>query len=126
LSTASRGECTVSPGTFAGRVGVLWYSCGARADQRARSGETHGRARPESHRADQEDSERSRKVLALAAVKDLELVARIRREKAGDMAETLGESGRREERVFAFAKVVVIEIDGEREHVDSQRVRERC
>ena len=61
---------------------------------------------------------------ALAAIEDLEVVAVVGGEKAGDVAEALGEGLSGQQRVLALAQVVVVEVDGEGEHVDGQGIGE--
>ena len=60
--------------------------------------------------------------LAFAAVEDLEVVAGVGREEAGEVAQALGERRCGEERILALAQIVVIKIDCEREHVDGQGI----
>jgi hypothetical protein len=67
----------------------------------------------------------ARRVLAFAAVVDLEFVTGVGGEKNGDVAEALGEGGSGEERVFALAEVVVVEVNSKGEHVDGESVGER-
>ena len=62
---------------------------------------------------------------AFAAVKHLELVAGIGREKRGDVPQALGECGRGQQRVLTLAQVMVVEVDRKRKHVNGERVRER-
>src|SRR6266568_788240 len=66
-----------------------------------------------------------RRPLAFAAVEDLEIVSGIGREEAGDVAEALGKGRSGKQGVFALTQVVVVEVDGQREHVDGQRIGER-
>ena len=62
---------------------------------------------------------------AFAAVENLELVAGVGREEARHVAQPLGQRGRSQQRILALAQIVVIEVDGQRQHVDGQRIGER-
>ena len=59
-----------------------------------------------------------------APVEDLKFVAGIGGKESGDVAEAFGQGGRGEERVFALAQIGVVEVEGEREHVDGDGVGE--
>src|SRR5208283_2661834 len=61
---------------------------------------------------------------AFAAVVDLEFVAGVGGEERGDVTKALGEGGGVEEWIFTLAEVAIVEVDGEREHVDGERVGE--
>src|SRR5208337_4138704 len=54
-------------------------------------------------------------ILPLAAVKNLELVAVIRRKERGHVAKALSEGWGGEQRVLALAQVMVVEVDGQRQ-----------
>ena len=60
----------------------------------------------------------------LAPVQDLKLVASIGREQSGDVAQALRQRRCRQQRIFALPQVVVVEVDRERQHVDSERIGE--
>ena len=59
---------------------------------------------------------------ALPTIEDLELVTRVGGEEGGYVTEALRKGGGRQEGVLALAQVVIVEVNGEREHIDSQRV----
>ena len=59
-----------------------------------------------------------------AAVKNLKFVAGIGGKKRGHVAQALGEGGRGQQRILALAQVVIVEVDGERKHVDGERIGE--
>src|SRR5579872_2199466 len=58
------------------------------------------------------------------AVINRKLISLIGREDFGDFAQALGQGLRSEQAVVAFAQVVVVEVHGEREQVDGDRVGE--
>src|ERR1035438_9427109 len=62
--------------------------------------------------------------LALAAVKNLELIAGIGGKEAGYVTQALGKGRRREQGVLPLAEVVVVEVDGQRKHVHGKRIGE--
>src|ERR1700678_2213417 len=62
--------------------------------------------------------------LKLVAIGDLKIVARVGWKEPGHMAQTLGQRGRRQQRIFALAQISVVEVEGEREHVDGKSIRE--
>ena len=62
--------------------------------------------------------------LPFAPVEDLEVIAGVGGEEAGDVAEALGQGGGGQQRILALAQIVVVEVNGQRQHVNSQRVGE--
>jgi hypothetical protein len=68
-------------------------------------------------------SGRGRISLAFAAIKNLEIVTGIRREKPCNMAQALGQGWSGKQWVFALAKIMVVEVNSKRQHVHGQRVR---
>src|SRR5579872_5113226 len=59
-----------------------------------------------------------------AFVEDREFESLVGREQFGDLAQTLGERGRREQRIIALAQIVVIDVEIKREQVDGNRIGE--